>query len=140
MQNDFAFGQFSTLSWCGKLKNLPKSDRGGLRNWLTEKSPISALLPYAITLERVVHMWSNYGQLCSSLRGVRKTTLVMIFLFWSMLPSPRVISWWYLSQKKHSKKSLSGTWLRIALSLNPMTPTLSTPLKTFLLLLFILLL
>ena len=42
--------------------------------------------------------------------------------FVSVFPTLRVIYRWYLSQKKHFKKVLSGTWLRITLSVNPITP------------------
>ena len=42
---------------------------------------------------------------------------------WSIFPTCKVIYKWYLSQKHIPKKVLSGTWLRIALSVNPMTPS-----------------
>ena len=54
LSKDFTFQQFSTLrvhlEGCGKLPNLPKSDRGCLKNWPTKKLPISAILPYAIAV------------------------------------------------------------------------------------------
>ena len=54
LSKDFTFQQFSTLrehlEGFGKLLNLPKSDRGCLKNWPTKKLPISAILPYAIAV------------------------------------------------------------------------------------------